>query len=134
MDKNKEAVFQSFVEKAAKRLEESKVEKHTTLYVPSIDQNIVIRNLYHTEIVECTQIEDKEDPNASDRYCIYLAVVEPDLRKVAVELKEKKQIVEYPEVVNIFEDHEITDIATEVMKLSGVIGTKRVKVIEDLKN
>ena len=84
--------------------------------------------------MECTQIEDKEDPNASDKYCIYLAVVEPDLRKVAVELKEKKQIVEYPEVVNIFEDHEITDIATEVMKLSGVIGTKKVKVIEDLKN
>lgn len=134
MDKEKENIFQSFVEKAAKRLEESKVEKHKTLYVPSIDQNIVIRNLHHPEIVECTQIEEKEDPNASDKYCIYLAVVEPDLREAAMKLKDKKQITEYPEIVNIFEDHEITDIATEVMKLSGVIGTKRVKVIEDLKN
>jgi hypothetical protein len=40
----------------------------------------------------------------------------------------------YPEVVNIFEISEITEIATEIMKLSGVLGNKKVTVVEELKN
>lgn len=40
----------------------------------------------------------------------------------------------YPEVVDIFEMSEITEIATEVMKLSKVIGSKKVTVVEELKN
>lgn len=40
----------------------------------------------------------------------------------------------YPEVANIFEISEITEIATEIMKLSGVLGNKKVTVVEELKN
>ena len=39
-----------------------------------------------------------------------------------------------PEVVNIFEMSEITEIATEIMKLSGVLGNKKVTVVKELKN
>ena len=121
MEKNKDDIFKAFTAKAVQRLKDKKVTKYETLYVPSIDQNIKIRNLNYPEIVECTEIDDKQDPNASDKYCIYLAVVEPDLKAVAMELKDQGEIKTYPEVVDIFEMSEITSIATEIMKLSGVI-------------
>ena len=132
--KQKDEVFKAFTAKAVQRLKDKRVRKYETLYVPSIDQNIKIRNLDYPEIVECTEIEDAGDPNASDKYCIYLAVVEPDLKAVAMELKDRGEIKTYPEVVNIFDMHEITSIATEVMKLSKVIGNKKVTVVEELKN
>ena len=46
----------------------------------------------------------------------------------------RDRIQTYPEVVNIFEMSEITEIATEIMKLSGVLGNKKVTVVEELKN
>ena len=51
-----------------------------------------------------------------------------------IELKDQKIIKTYPDVVEMFDLSEITDIATEVMKLSKVIGSKKVTVVEELKN
>lgn len=70
----------------------------------------------------------------ADKYTIYLAVVEPNLKEVAQEMMNQGLIQTYPEVVNIFEMSEITEIATEIMKLSGVLGNKKVTVVEELKN
>ena len=134
MEKQKDDIFKAFTAKAVQRLKDKKVRRYETLYVPSLDQNIKIRNLDYPEIVECTEIEDEKDPNASDKYCIYLAVVEPDLKAVAMELKEQGEIKTYPEVVDIFDMSEITEIATEIMKLSKVFGNKKVTVVEELKN
>lgn len=134
MEQKKDDIFRAFTAKAVQRLKDKKTRKYETLYVPSLDQNIKIRNLDYPEIVECTEIEDANDPNASDKYCIYLAVVEPDLREVAMALKDQGEIKTYPEVVDIFDLGEITDIATEIMKLSKVIGSKKVTVVEELKN
>lgn len=134
MDKDKSEVFKSFTNKAIKRFQEKKVRKYRTLHIPSLDENIKIRNLDYPEIVECTEIEDENDPNAGDKYTIYLAVVEPNLKEVAQEMMNQGLIQTYPEVVNIFEMSEITEIATEIMKLSGVLGNKKVTVVEELKN
>lgn len=134
MDQEKDAIFKNFTEKAVQRLKDKRVRRYETLYVPSLDQNIKIRNLDYPEIVECTEIEDASDPNASDKYCIYLAVVEPDLKTVAMELKKQGAIKTYTEVVDIFDMSEVTDIAMEIMKLSKIIGNKKVKVVEELKN
>jgi hypothetical protein len=134
MEKEKQAVFQSFMQKAAKRIEEKKVRRYQTLYVPSLDETIKIRNLDYPEIVECTQIEEEDDPNAADKYTIYLAVVEPDLKQAAQDMKEQGLITRYTEIVDIFEMHEVTEIAMQIMKLSGVLGDKKVRVIEELKN
>lgn len=134
MDKDKSEVFKSFTNKAIKRFQEKKVRKYRTLHIPSLDENIKIRNLDYPEIVECTEIEDENDPNAADKYMIYLAVVEPNLKEVAQEMMNQGLIQTYPEVVNIFEMSEITEIATEIMKLSGVLGNKKVTVVEELKN
>ena len=126
MDKDKSEVFKSFTNKAIKRFQEKKVRKYRTLHIPSLDENIKIRNLDYPEIVECTEIEDENDPNA--------AVVEPNLKEVAQEMMNQGLIQTYPAVVNIFEMSEITEIATEIMKLSGVLGNKKVTVVEELKN
>lgn len=134
MEQEKKIVFADFTAKAMQRLKDKKARRYEVLYIPSLEQNIKIRNLDYPEIVECTEIEDAGDPSASDKYCIYLAVVEPDLKAVAIELKEQGAIKTYPEVVDIFDMSEITDIAMEVMKLSKVIGNKKVEVIEELKN
>ena len=134
MDKDKSEVFKSFTNKAIKRFQEKKVRKYRTLHIPSLDENIKIRNLDYPEIVECTEIEDENDPNAADKYTIYLAVVELNLKEVAQEMMNQGLIQTYPEVVNIFEMSEITEIATEIMKLSGVLGNKKVTVVEELKN
>lgn len=134
MEQDKKGIFQAFTNKAVQRLKDRKATKYQTLYVPSMDETIKIRNLNYSEIRECMEIEDENDPNKSDKYSIYLAVVEPDLKKVAQEMKDQGIISEYLEVVNIFEMYEITEIAMEVMKLSGVVGNKKVKVIEELKN
>lgn len=134
MGKQNDEIFKAFTAKAVQRLKDKKVRKYKTLHVPSIDQNIKIRNLDYPEIAECTEIEDDKDPNTSDKYAIYLAVVEPDLKEVAMALKEQGEIKTYPEVVDIFEASEVAEIATEIMKLSGVIGNKKVTVVEELKN
>ena len=134
MDKDKSEVFKSFTNKAIKRFQEKKVRKYRTLHIPSLDENIKIRNLDYPEIVECTEIEDENDPNAADKYTIYLAVVETNLKEVAQVMMNQGLIQTYPEVVNIFEMSEITEIATEIMKLSGVLGNKKVTVVEELKN
>ena len=60
--------------------------------------------------------------------------MEPNLKEVAQEMINQGLIQTYPEVVNIFEMSEITEIATEIMKLSGVLGNKKVTVVEELKN
>lgn len=134
MEQKKDDIFKAFTAKAVQRLKDKKVRRYETLYVPSLEQNIKIRNLDYPEIVECAEIEDDSDPNASDKYCIYLAVVEPDLKEVALELKEEGLIKTYPEVADIFDMSEITEIATEIMKLSKVIGNKKVTVVDELKN
>ena len=56
-----------------------------------------------------------------------------NLKEVAQEMMNQGLIQTYPEVVNIFEMSEITEIATEIMKLSGVLGNKKVTVVEELK-
>ncbi len=134
MDKNTKTTLEQFTKKALQRLQDKRKCKTVTLYVPSLDEEIVIRSLLNTEIVECTSIEDENDPNRCDRYAIYLACKKPDLKAVAAELKKAGEITEPIEVVDIFDISEQTQIATEIMKLSGVIGTKPVTVIEQIKN
>lgn len=124
----------SFAQKALQRLEDKLTIKHRTLYVPSLDQNIKIRNLTKQEVLECTSVDETSDPNKADRYSVYLSVVEPNLKETATELKKLGSIKEYIDVVDIFEMSEVMEIATEVMLLSGVLGSKKVTVVDELKN
>lgn len=134
MDNQTQQSLTSFAQKALQRLEDKKTVKHRTLFVPSLDQNIEIRNLTQQEVLECTSIDETSDPNKADRYSVYLSVVEPNLKETATELKKLGSINEYIDVVDIFEMSEVMEIATEVMLLSGVLGSKKVTVVDELKN
>lgn len=134
MDKEKEKIFQMFTAKAVKRLQEKKTRKYETLHIPSLDENMKIQSLLYPEIVECTEIEENGDPNRADKYAVYLSVVEPDLKQLAMQLKDQGEIKEYLDVVDIFDISEISQIAMEVMSLSGVTGNRKVTVVSELKN
>lgn len=111
-------------------------------YIPSLDENITIRSLTRDEIVECQTMEEEPGSNRADKYCIYLAVVDPDLHAVAKEIMAKeadlpadqRQLKEALDVVDILEPYEITEVAMAIMRLSGVIGDKKVTVVDALKN
>lgn len=142
MDRETKRTLQDFVHAAQQRLRDKKIPKHQTLYVPSLDQNITIRNLTFDEIAECQNIEEGPGGNRADKYCIYLAVTDPDFHVAAKQLMdaenelppEERQLHEALDIVNIFELTEITEIAMAIMRLSGVISSKKVTVVEGLKN
>lgn len=138
MNKNDD-IFAGFIKKAEERLEEKKKHRTRTVHVPSLDEDIKIRGLSTTEIAEINDVDNENDPYVSDKYCVYIACVSPNLREIATDLKEKGKIKEYTEVTEIFEVYEIKEIATHIMELSGITGKARVtevteKVIDDLKN
>ena len=138
MNKNDD-IFAGFIKKAEERLEEKKKHRTRVVHVPSIDQDIKIRGVSTSEMAEVNDVNTDDDPFASDKYCVYIACVSPDLREVATELKEKGKIKDYTEVTEVFEPYEVSEIAAHIMELSGMRGKARVtevteKVIDDLKN
>lgn len=144
MDKEKSTLLAEFTKKAAQRLEAKKRPKYQTLYVPSMEEKIKIRSLTREEILECTTMAngEPEEDNRADKYTVYLAVVEPSLKEVANAVMkqeadlsaEERSLHEALDIVDTFELYEITEIAMAVMRLSGVIGTKKVAVVDELKN
>lgn len=142
MDRETKRTLQDFVRAAQQRLQDKKIVKYQTLNIPSLEQNITIRNLSADEIAECQNIEEPPGSNRADKYSIYLAVTDPDLHAAAKQLMEaekelppeERQLQEALDIVNIFEPYEVTAITTAIMRLSGVIGSKKVAVVENLKN
>ena len=142
MDNAKKHALAEFSRRAMQRLQDKKIPKFLTLHIPSLDIDMKIRSLTHNEITECMELEDNGDSKRSDKYCIYLAAVEPSLKDAAKEVMkteadlpaDQRTVLEALDIVNIFDMSEVSEIATEVMKLSGVIGAKSVTVVQDLKN
>ena len=135
MEKEKQNIFNQFLAKAEKRLEEKRTMKTCLVKVPSMDAAIRIRGLRTSEIAEVTETDTSNDPYAGDKYSIYMATVEPDLREIASKMKEDGKIEEYLDVVDIFEIYEIRQLAEKIMELSGVSGNGKIEVIiENLKN
>ena len=143
MDKEKKSFLAEFSRRAVQRIQDKnkKVPRYRTLHIPSMDIDMRFRNLFYEEIAECMNMEDDSDPNRSDKYCIYLAAVEPSLKDVAKEIMEseaslpvdQRTLLEPLDVVKMFEIGEVQEIAMQIMDLSGVVNTK-VTVVEQLKN
>lgn len=128
-------VFQSFMDRALRRMDEKQVRKTAKLYIPSLDAEITVRGLSRAEVAEVMDVDTSQDIYAADQYAVYIAGVEPDFRAVAAELKEVGKITEPVESVGIMEIHEMQDVARKVMELSGVSGKRRVQEVKDsLKN
>lgn len=143
MDSEKKSFLAEFSRRAVQRIQDKnkKVPKYRTLHIPSMNVDMRFRNLFYDEIAECMNMEDSSDPNRSDKYCIYLAAVEPSLKDVAKEIMDseaslpadQRTLLEALDVVKIFEIGEVQEIAMQIMDLSGVVNTK-VTVVEQLKN
>ena len=142
MDKDKKSFLAEFSRRAMQRLQDKKVPKYRTLHIPSLDTDMRFRNLSYDEITECMNMEDTDDPNRSDKYCIYLAAVEPSLKDVAKEIMEsesslpadQRTLLEPLDVVGMFNIGEIQEIAMQIMELSGVLNNAKVTVVDQLKN
>jgi len=149
----KKTQLAEFSRRAMQRLHDKKIPKKCTLHVPSLEDgvdddgnpiggDITIRNLDYEEIAECMNMDESKDDKRGDKYAIYLAVTEPSLKQVATEVMalekelppEERTVREPLDIVNMFDMSEVTDIAMEIMKLSGVLGGKKVTVVENLKN
>ena len=142
MDKDKKSFLAEFSRRAMQRLQDKKVPKYRTLHIPSLDTDMRFRNLSYDEITECMSMEDTGDPNRSDKYCIYLAAVEPSLKDVAKEIMDseaslpadQRTVLEPLDVVGMFNIGEIQEIAMQIMELSGVLNNAKVTVVDQLKN
>ncbi len=129
------SLLSEFSRRALQRLQDKKRTKTCTLFIPSLQDNITIRSLSSKEINEIVSMDDEEGENRSDKYTIYLSVVQPSLKDAAKELIDAGEIQDPVSIVDMFELHEINEITTEIMKLSGVIGKEKVTpVVDDLKN
>ena len=142
MAENKKSLLAEFSRKAMQRLQAKKAHKKQVLHVPSLEQDITIRSLSFDEISECMEVDDSTDKARSDKYGVYLAVVEPDLKAAAKEIMEaeadlppaERSLLEPLDIVNIFDMTELQQIAVKVMELSGAMGGKGVTVGNELKN
>lgn len=142
MSNEKKNYLAEFSRRAVQRLQDKKIPKYRTLHIPSLDADMRFRNLSYDEIAECMNMEDTGDPNRSDKYCIYLAAVEPSLKDAAKEIMEsesglpadQRTLLEPLDVVGIFDIGEVQEIAMQIMELSGVVNNAKVTVVDQLKN
>ena len=142
MKQDTKRTLADFTSRAMQRLQDKHIPKKQQLHIPSRDETITIRNLTRAEIVECQTMDEEPGSNRADKYCIYLAVVDPDFREVAKAIMaqeaelpaDQRQLKEALDVVDILEPYEVTEVAMAIMRLSGVIGDKKVTVVDSLKN
>lgn len=142
MKQDTKRTLADFTSRAMQRLQDKHIPKKQQLHIPSLDETITIRNLTRAEIVECQTMDEEPGSNRADKYCIYLAVVDPDFREVAKAIMaqeaelpvDQRQLKEPLDVVDILEPYEVTEVAMAIMRLSGVIGDKKVTVVDSLKN
>lgn len=142
MKQDTKRTLADFTSRAMQRLQNKHIPKKQQLHIPSLDETITIRNLTRAEIVECQTMDEEPGSNRADKYCIYLAVVDPDFREVAKAIMaqeaelpaDQRQLKEALDVVDILEPYEVTEVAMAIMRLSGVIGDKKVTVVDSLKN
>ena len=141
MDTEKKKTLADFSRRALQRLKDKKIPKRQTLHIPSMDMELTIRSLDYGEIMECMTLEDNGDIKRSDKYSIYLAAVEPNLRDVAREIMgqeaelppEERELKQPLDLVNIFDIAEIREISKVILDLSGAMNGK-VTIVEELKN
>ena len=148
MKQDTKRTLADFTNRAMQRLQDKQVPKKQQLHIPSLDENITIRSLTRDEIVECQTMEEEPGSNRADKYCTksytlvlpqrsvsqYIAHEKEIMAKEADLPADQRQLKEALDVVDILEPYEITEVAMAIMRLSGVIGDKKVTVVDALKN
>lgn len=109
MAENKKSLLAEFSRKAMQRLQDKKAHKKQVLHVPGLEQDITIRSLTYNEIAECNEIDDSTDRGRSDKYGVYLAMVEPDLKAAAKEIMEAEADLPPLNLLTMFPNYERGD-------------------------
>lgn len=131
--------------KAAARIRAKKdyLKVERTLEIPSLDdgdgspKTITIRSLSDAEVTEVMNYADKnkDDDDSADKYAVYIGVTNPDMTELAKIMKNNGDIDYSMQVIDMFTRYEQTEIAKQIMQLSGVLpGEKKVRVVKHLKN
>ena len=116
--------------RAQQRISDKQVSVKFPVYVPSLDEEFTFRTLLDHETSEIFALDDEEDPRRQDKQCVYDACVEPDLHKIATELKEAGAIKQYLDVVDMFDYADVRTISKIILEQSGVVGGKRAHLVE----
>ena len=136
MDKDtKTIIFKEFAEKAKKRIEERKKLKTKQFKVEESDVVVTLRGLTEEEISECTNMFESGLEN--DKYTIYLACRElQEASAIMVQEGSLKENERY-KITEMFSLADRTELAKEILVISGVTGESSVKAVseaEDVKN
>lgn len=128
MNKNTKITLKELMARKEQMLEAKKNIKTKDLHVKSLDGVITIQSLEKSVIAEAQEMKSVD----ADAYAVYQSVIEPPLK--AGELQKEFGCVEPLEIVDkIFEPGEISQIAVEILKISGY-EVETVTAIDDLKN
>lgn len=138
----KKTMLEIMAAKAAARIKAKKKFITKELEIPSLDdgddspKTITIRSLNDAEITECINYgSDGDDDESADKYAVYIGVVNPDMKELSKIMKSNGDIDYAMQVVDMFTRYEQTEIAKQIMQLSGVLpGERKVKVVKHLKN
>lgn len=126
MDKNIKVTLAQLIERKEQMLKSKKQSKKASIYVKSLDGEIVIKAPSKTLAAESAEMEQD-----GDTHLVYECVVEPNLKdkelQTAFECTYPEEIVE-----KLFDVGEISPIAMECMKLAGYLDS--VKLVEEIKN
>ena len=107
---------------------EKRTEKKT-LYISSIDSNIVIQKPSRDLLFD---VSDMDDESEADAYLVYESIVEPDLHSKEIQELYKEDITQPFDVLyEIFDSMEVTQIAQKIVAFGGLNGVS--EVTEDLK-
>lgn len=127
MDQNA-VIFSDFARRAKEKIEEKKKRRTKTLHVGESDVDITIRGLSEQEFRDCNDFSD--DSLVVDKYMIYMSC--KDLHEPAEELVKSGTIKHHYEICDMFSIADRTEIAKQILKLSGIYDESTVKPIDEV--
>lgn len=104
-----------------------------TLYIKSIDAEIIIQEPTKALIMEAAGIEDQTQ---SDPHIVYHCLIEPNVKEKHKELMAHFGCATPHEIIDcLFKPGEVTEIAQHLMGMAGYsAGGAGVKIVNEIKN
>lgn len=130
MEDNKMLVFNTFVEKAKKRIEERKRYRTKKYHVKSMDVEITLHGLTEQEIAECSEMF--ESSIEADKYTIYMASPELQEASKRMVLDGSLADTERYKITEMFTFPERKYLATQILQLSGVYEKADIEPVDEV--
>lgn len=127
---NKTIIFNSFVEKAKRRIEERKKFNTKKYHIKSMDVEITLHGLTEQEIAECTEMFDSS--LESDKYSIFMAC--PELQEASKLMVLDGSLKEHEryKITDMFTYPERKYLAEQVLELSGIYDKADIEPVNEV--